>query len=781
MFFGLSGVMRQEFYLLLFLFFGWSLATVAHSSNDDPQFTVVEEGNKKGLFDEEGNVIIPIRYDDLGWSQGDGQVYEKVIGYRENNLWGLIGIKNKRICRPLFHHLLPYEDKQLIAAKRRGKSRELMYGLINVKGEQTLEFRYLYLSPHQHQLVASISKDQRAAFGIINEKGQAIVGFEYTNIHPVAEERYAVRNQQHKEALFDTKGEALTNFLYDSISQFHHRLAVTHLRGKQGLIDQNGKEQLPNQYRQVRVAADGSVEVLPFDQWQTYTRANKRIRRYAFDEMRAVGVNLYQVKVGSVETFVDSHGEVVVPEKWRVVRLNKDFAVLADRGKYGVLRNDTNLGNRVVVPAEYDSIRIDHRYIVAGKKSTKAGTACFGWQLFSQQGKLLTTYAYQDIGPMSEQRFAVKRKDHWGYVDTTGQEVIACQYMTATSFSHGHASVDFVSGQGVINTQGDWVVKPFKRGGAKLRLTRVNDNLYIFHTEAHRYEAPQYGLVNSQGLEFYQTNHKLIDNGHSLWEKSDQGRYGLISYTGRRLLETKYDTISALQEGRIYTYEREGKYGILSWDGKVLQNLENNFQELHAMSDEFLGVKINGKYGFTDAWGRLRIANRYDSVTHFMSNMAAVKMLGRWGYINKSERLIVQPHFDRAYPFREKAAIVKKGQRYGMVNTQGQLVVPAVYDRIVPTAANRYLVYQNDPQRGALVGLVSKAGKPLIHPKYESIQDLNNGYVIGGRNGKYGLLTVEGRTTIPMVHKELIHDPYNEVYLSVTRPTWKKVELEKEE
>ena len=199
------------------------------------------------------------------------------------------------------------------------------------------------------------------------------------------------------------------------------------------------------------------------------------------------------------------------------------------------------------------------------------------------------------------------------------------------------------------------------------------------------------------------------------------------------------------------------------------------------MSDEFLGVKINGKYGFTDAWGRLRIANRYDSVTHFMSNMAAVKMLGRWGYINKSERLIVQPHFDRAYPFREKAAIVKKGQRYGMVNTQGQLVVPAVYDRIVPTAANRYLVYQNDPQRGALVGLVSKAGKPLIHPKYESIQDLNNGYVIVGRNGKYGLLTVEGRTTIPMVHKELIHDPYNEVYLSVTRPTWKKVELKKEE
>ena len=769
--------MRQEFYFLLLLFFWQPLATLAHPPNDDPHFKVVKEGNKKGLFDEEGNVIIPIGYDDLGWSEGPAQVYEKVIGYRQDNGWGLIGIKNKKVCQPLFYRLFPYEDKLLIAAKRNGKSHELLYGLINVKGEQTLEFRYLSLVPHQHQLIASISKDEQLAFGVVNGRGQAIIGFEYTDIHAVAEDRYAVRDRQRNVALSDNEGKALTGFLYDSIAQFHNRLAVTYQRGKQGLIDQNGKEHLPNQYRQVRVAADGSVEVLSFDQWQTYTRANKRIRQYAFEDMRAVGVNLYQVKVGSVETFVDSYGKVVVPERWRVVRLDKNFAVLADRGKYGVLRNDATPGNRVIVPAEYDSIRVDDRYIVAGKKSTKAGTACFGWQLFGRRGKLLSAYVYQEISPMSERLFAVKRKDHWGYVDTTGQEIIPCQYLTASPFSHGRASVDFVSGQGVIDTQGDWMVKPFKRGGAKLQLARVNDNLYIFSTEAHRYESPQHGLINSQGGQLYQTNYELINNGHSLWERDDQGRYGLISYAGRRLLETKYDTISALQEGEIYTYERKGKYGILSWDGRVLQDLNNNFQELHAMSDEFLGVKINGKYGFTDTWGRLRIANRYDSVTHFMSNMAAVKMVGHWGYIDKSERLMVQPHFNCAYPFRGNAAIVKKGSHYGMVNTQGQLVVPVVYERIVSTAANRYLIYLNDPQRGSLVGLVSEEGKPLIYPKYESIQDLNNGYVIAGRNGKYGLLTVEGRTTIPIVHKELIHDPYNEVYLSVNRPSWQKVEL----
>ena len=765
--------------LWLSVFWGWCCLTPAHSASDDPHFKVIKEGDKKGLCDEEGNVVIPIRYDDLGWSEGVPQIYEKVIGYREKGRWGLIDIKNEKVCSPLFHYLVPYQDKLLIAAKRRGKSRELAYGLINVKGEQTLDFRYLSLTPHQHQLVASVSKDRNVAFGVINGKGQAILGFDYTDIQVVSKDRYAVRDPQRKVALFGTEGEALTEFLYDSIGQFHHQWAITYRRGKQGLINLRGKEQLPTQYQRIRITDDGSVEALPFDQWQTYTRSNKRLRQYSFEEMRPVGVNLYQVEVGSVRTFVDSEGQVVVPEQWRVVRLNQNFAVLADRGKYGVLRNDATARDRIIVPVEYDSVRIDHQYIVAGKKSTKAGTACFGWQLFDRRGELLSSYAYQEIGPMSEQRFAVKRKDHWGYVDTTGQEVIACQYLAATPFSHGRASVDFVSGQGVIDTQGDWIVKPFKRGGIKLRLTRINDDLYVFSTHPKHYEPSRYGLVNSRGHELYHTNHALIDNGHSLWERNEQGRYGLISYTGRRLLDTKYDTISALQEGKIYTYEREGKYGILSWDGKVLQDLNNNFEELHPMSDEFLGVKINGKYGFTDAWGRLRIANRYDSVTHFMSDMAAVKMLGRWGYIDKSERLVVQPHFEGAYPFRGKAAIVKKDQRYGMVNTQGRLVVPTVYDRIVPTAANRYLIYLTDPQRGALVGLVSDEGTPLIHPKYESIEDLENGYVIAGRNGKYGLLTVAGRTTIPMVHRELIYDPYNEVYLSVKRPSWQKVKLDK--
>ena len=779
--------MRKSFffcYLLLLLF----PVDFIQAAGDDPLFTVVEKGNKKGLYDESGKLLIPIRYDDLGWSAGDPLVYYKVIGFREDAHWGLIDVQNRRICQPTFYQLVPHLDKLLIAGRKKGN--QLRYGLVNVKGEQTLAFRYASLRSHGAQLIASVEKAGQQVYGVVNREGKALIGFEYFAIRPLSADRYAVRRVTGQEALFSTEGQALTPFQYDSIAAFEHGLAITYQQGKQGVINQAGTEQLANRYQQVKIASSRSVSALPFDQWRAYSSANRLIRSYSFDDLEPVGVNLYRAKIGSSKTYVNGTGEVIIPERWSVARLGKGFAVITDHQQYGVLSNQPGQEKRVIVPVSYDSVRIDGRFVVAGKRAPNElsnqqaakSNSDFNWQLFDAQGTLLSTYVYQAVGALHERRFAVKRKNHWGYLDPSGHEVIACQYQSVTPFDQGRASVTFQEGPGVIDTAGQWVVKPRRRGGGKVDLERINENVYIFRPaelspEGH-HELAQWGLIDQQGREIYRTNHQLLNNGSSLWERSDNGQYGLVSYNGRRLLETRYDTVSALQEGKIYTYQREAAFGILSWDGRVLLDLNRDFEELHPISDGFLGVRINGKYGFVDDWGRLRIANRYDSVTHFSSNMAAVKVMGRWGYINKSEHLVVQPRFDCAYPFRGSVAIVKKSGKFGLVNTEGRTVVPPVYHRIEVTEGERYLLYFDDPKRGMLMGLVSEAGAPLVHPKYESVEDLNNGFVMVGRKGKYGLLTIEGRPTIPMIHSRLIHDPYNEVYFSVSSPPWQTIKLD---
>jgi hypothetical protein len=46
-----------------------------------------------------------------------------------------------------------------------------------------------------------------------------------------------------------------------------------------------------------------------------------------------------------------------------------------------------------------------------------------------------------------------------------------------------------------------------------------------------------------------------------------------------------------------------------------------------------------------------------------------------------------------------------------------------------------------------MFGLANAEGHVLVTPKYHMIEDLNNNYVIVERDGKYGVVTVQGIST----------------------------------
>lgn len=763
-------------YYLSFILFLFSLVSFGADDPkaDDINFTIVEENNLKGLFDEEGNVIIPIAYEDLGWTQGIPEVHSRVIGYREKNYWGLIDVKNEKVTEAIYYTLQPFVKKRIIASRGTSKSRKRVYGIIDNKGRIQLSFRYHSLAVHEDQLIASRIVNNKPQYGLLDEEGQALIGFNYRNIYGVAKNLYAVYNHQNKMALFSDEGVALSTFEYDSVAEFNQLgLAVVYQNGKQGVMRKDGVVVVPIEYKKVKIQDDGQVNVQPFSKWHVMTGDNKKLRNYTFENIEPAGVNLYRITLGDISTFVDAEGEPVLSENWRISKLEDDFAIIRKGNKYGVMSGARSNKKEIILETAYDTLFVDGARLMAARQ---LGPGEYSWSMFDAEGEKLTYYAYQDIKAGSEGRYAVKRKGYWGYLNENGDEVISCQYLSATSFSQHRASVDFLEGQGVIDLQGKWTIKPFKYRGANLKLDRIHDNLYIFSAEAHKYEPARYGLVDSQGQEIYVSHFPLKDNGHTVWEINDQGKYGLISYQGERILPTKYDTISALQENVVYTFEKDGHYGIMNRDGEILVDLDNNFQELYKMSDHYLGVKIEDKYGFVDTLGRLRIANRYDSITHFESNMAAIKLMGRWGYINRSETLVVQPHFEKAYPYTEGLAVVRRDGLYGMVNKKGDVVVQTEFSRIYPAQHNRFVVEMTEDGE-TQVGLVSETGSQLIYPKYDSLKDLGNGYVIISRDDKYGLLTTRGMSTIPLKYDMIKYDLYNDAYLVLEEQRWKTLDL----
>jgi hypothetical protein len=74
-----------------------------------------------------------------------------------------------------------------------------------------------------------------------------------------------------------------------------------------------------------------------------------------------------------------------------------------------------------------------------------------------------------------------------------------------------------------------------------------------------------------------------------------------------------------------------------------------------------------------------------------------------------------------------------------------------------------------------LTGLADPYGNVLLHPKYHSLLDLNNGYVIIEQEGKYGLVTLQGISTIPQVYDQLVYDRERNRYLALKKSEWTEI------
>jgi hypothetical protein len=61
----------------------------------------------------------------------------------------------------------------------------------------------------------------------------------------------------------------------------------------------------------------------------------------------------------------------------------------------------------------------------------------------------------------------------------------------------------------------------------------------------------------------------------------------------------------------------------------------------------------------------------------------------------------------------------------------------------------------------------------IINPKFDQLEYLSNGYMIVGRDGKFGLLNKQGVSTIPQIYDGLSYDAIHHQYIGLKRSTWR--------
>jgi len=505
----------------------------------------------------------------------------------------------------------------------------------------------------------------------------------------------------------------------DSLSAFTHVHAVIYQDGNQGLIDRQGRLVLPAQYCEIRIGEDRVVMGRDYNHWLFLSGDNGMLKECYADSVAVTRANVYALyRSGTVRLAGPDLKPLSEDIYSRVTSFSKERAVAVVDHRAGVV----DPSGRFIISPSFMDIRFDGEFV----KASRMVDGRVKWMLLGPEGNPVSAKSYDDIGSWNGRFFPVKSRGFWGAMDRNGKEMIACVHDSLVQWKDENVVVRFKGGYGVIGIDETWKVTP-----QRYPLELINDSLYLLKRE---------NTTFLKGI-----------------------RKGIIYFSDNRL---------EVREDHLLEYLTSGALWKIDFSGTIKERYElpSGIEEISDESEGLRAIRRDGRYGFIDAEGRLRIANRYEAARNFSSSLAAVRILGRWGFINRQDNIAIQPVYDEVSSFVGDYAIVRQNNLVGVVGKNGQLVLPVRYDSIAMVSGNRFKLMQQGRW-----GLADDVGRLTVSPKYDDVADLGNGFVIVSRQGRYGVLTVQGVSTIPEIYDWLAYDERNGQFIALERAPWKEL------
>ena len=91
-------------------------------------------------------------------------------------------------------------------------------------------------------------------------------------------------------------------------------------------------------------------------------------------------------------------------------------------------------------------------------------------------------------------------------------------------------------------------------------------------------------------------------------------------------------------------------------------------------SDGFAAVKIDGKWNFINAEGKLLSEQWFDDTYRFSEGFAVVTLDRKYNFINTKGKMLSEQWFDDAWNFSDGFAVVKLNREAKKINTKGEFV-----------------------------------------------------------------------------------------------------------
>ncbi len=641
------------------------------------EFTVFEKEGYFGIKDATGQVTVPAVYEKLGWSSGSNDVFDGVIGYKRGSKWGLITVRNKFLTEQKFYSLEPFSEGYIKGSIKGKFSNHLFYGLLDIKGKTIVSFNYFELDQFNDFLLASSFSNGKQSFGIISMENDILIPLEYQKITSEKNFHFAYTFNHTIDVYHN---QSLVQSSLDSV-RFNNGI-IGHRAGYAGHISIDGSITQNFNFKTIKFE-NGSSKGIHFPTWQVYQNQELQFEQQC-DSIQKTENKIWISYLNGAQHLVLPNADSFDSKDYLIKKIEHDFAIVqhSKTRKFSIL----NVEGKFLISG-YDSIAFSETHFL-GLKNNK-------WDIFNSSGTKLHRISFSKVLPGPKNFFIVVKNDHWGVVDFNGDNFIIFKYDSIIHKSN-HYEVKYLNKWGAMDIYGNWMVEPeFNdiQSFGEVIIARRGLGYSIFYNN-------QFKLKTTYQPVHYFNEHVVIQN--------DSCKLGLLNQYGEMIIEPGYDAIEAHDE--FFELKKEAFSKLVTQGGKPIINEEDGVEDIGHFSESYFSIKKNGRWGFIDQTGKLRISNRYDSVHIFHEDLAAIKLRNKWGFIDKDEKLVIQPYYDQISSFKNELAIVTSNNLSGLINKNGEVLVELSFKTIERLWNDNYKIKDQSDR----YGLVSASGKFII-------------------------------------------------------------------
>ena len=240
-----------------------------------------------------------------------------------------------------------------------------------------------------------------------------------------------------------------------------------------------------------------------------------------------------------------------------------------------------------------------------------------------------------------------------------------------------------------------------------------------------------------QGYDLIETIHNTGKSGnlwfeHNVLKVKKDGKYGLINLDGKVLLPVEYEEITTLEgiENSL-KIKKDGKYGIANDEGTIVLDVE--YADISSLGDDdksgFIVKNAEGKFGVVTYAGSKALEMKYEGIE---------KVHGNDMYV------------------------IKEGEKQKLVNKDGSVVIAEGYDKIKAILKNKDngVIFEKDGK----CGLMKLTGEVKIPAQYDSLVEADDGILIAKKDGKAGIIDLENKEKVEFKYATIKYYESADIY-----------------